>query len=338
MTDREIVLKTLTFKNYSNIIPREIWVLPWAKLNYPNEVSEIIKRYPPSLQHGINPYFEKIPIIKGNPYEIGKYIDEWGCEFVNIQSGVMGQVKNPLVKDEFWEDTDKVHFPEELLTINVDKINEQCEKTDKFTVSGSWVHPFEQLQYIRTTELLYMDFADPPQKMLEFIFKMHDFYCKLLRKWAQTKIDALYIMDDWGSQQNLLINPSLWRKIFKPMYKEYAEIAHNAGKKIFMHSDGNILKIIPDLIDIGIDAINSQVACMGIENLKKFSGKITFWGEIDRQNILPYGSLDDVDREVSSMVSKLWKNGGIIAQCEFGLLAKPENVDRVFKIFMSILK
>ena len=63
-----------------------------------------------------------------------------------------------------------------------------------------------------------------------------------------------------------------------------------------MHSDGNITEIIPDLIEIGIDALNSQLFCMDIEELgKKFRGKITFWGEIDRQNILPNGNRKDIE-------------------------------------------
>ena len=57
-----------------------------------------------------------------------------------------------------------------------------------------------------------------------------------------------------------------------------------------MHSDGNILKIYPQLIELGLDAINSQIFCMGVENLEPFAGKITFWGEMDRQHLLVNGS------------------------------------------------
>ena len=85
-------------------------------------------------------------------------------------------------------------------------------------------------------------------------------------------------MDDWGLQKGLLMNPALWVEIFKPLYKDFIDIAHKNNKKIFMHSDGYILDIIPHLIELGLDAVNSQVFCMGLENLKQFKGKITFWG------------------------------------------------------------
>lgn len=160
---------------------------------------------------------------------------------------------------------------------------------------------------------------------------MHDFYKRLLDTWARTDVDGLFFMDDWGTQLNLLISPDTWKALFMPMYRDYSDIAKKYGKKIFFHSDGNIEKIIPYLIDIGIDAVNSQVFCMGPENLAQYQGKITFWGEVDRQNILPYGNKDDVKAAVKRLYNAFWKNGGAIAQCEFGIGADPENVYTVFE-------
>jgi len=71
---------------------------------------------------------------------------------------------------------------------------------------------------------------------------------------------------------------------------------------------------------------------MGVENLgKQFKGKITFWGEIDRQYVLPYGTADDVINAVRKVKESLYQGGGVIAQCEFGPGAKPENIYLVFK-------
>ncbi|UCE05618.1 MAG: methyltransferase, partial [bacterium] len=149
----------------------------------------------------------------------------------------------------------------------------------------------------------------------------------------------LWFMDDWGAQNSLLISPDQWRKIFKPLYKDYIDIAHQYGKYAFMHSDGYIMDILPDLIELGLDAINSQIFCMGVEELgKKFSGKITFWGEIDRQHLLPYGSLNDIVNAVYSTYENLYQNGGIIGQCEFGIGAKPENVYLVFETWNQLDK
>lgn len=109
-------------------------------------------------------------------------------------------------------------------------------------------------------------------------------------------------------------------------------------KKISLSdSDGYILDIIPDLIEIGIDALNSQIFCMGLEKLEQFRGQITFWGEIDRQNILPFGSSEDVENAVKSVKDHLWKDGGCIAQCDFGVGVNPQNVFNVFETWGKIV-
>jgi hypothetical protein len=144
------------------------------------------------------------------------------------------------------------------------------------------------------------------------------------------------MMDDWGAQHALLINPQTWAEIFKPLYADYIEIAHRHGKKMFMHSDGHITAIYPHLIELGLDALNSQLFCMGVENLAQFAGKITFWGEIDRQYLLPRGTVDEIRDAVESVKETLWRDGGCIAQCEFGAGAKPENVYAVYESWSSL--
>ncbi len=84
-------------------------------------------------------------------------------------------------------------------------------------------------------------------------------------------------------------------------------------------------------MEIGVDALNSQLFCMGIDNLTPFAGRITFWGEMDRQRLLAFADAQEVEDAVRLVHSRLWRNGGCIAQCEFGAGARPENVRRVFE-------
>jgi len=144
---------------------------------------------------------------------------------------------------------------------------------------------------------------------------------------------AVALMDDWGSNTSLLISPALWRAVFKPMYKAYCDAIHAGGKFVFFHSDGNIEAIYGDLIEIGVDALNSQLFCMDIEKLSaNHKGKITFWGEIDRQHVLPYGSTGDVKAAVRRLRKALYDpRGGVIAQCEWGKDNTRENVQAVFE-------
>ena len=331
MTPRELVYRTLEFDNKSWRAPRQLWALPWAENNYPVEYRAIVEDFPADIISPDIAYKEK-GIARGSPYEIGDFTDDWGCRFSNIQRGVHGEVKEAIVPpdDEEWADTGRVHFPVEWLSFDIEDVNRFCASTDKFVLAGCCPRPFEQLQFIRGSQQLFIDLALRPAGLFTFIKKMHRFYCGLLEKWAETNVDALNMMDDWGTQRGLLIHPDTWAEIFKPLYKDYIDIAHSHGKKMFMHSDGHNLAIYPHLIELGLDAFNSQIFCMGTENLAPYKGKITFWGEIDRQHLLPSPNPDDIHRAVAEIHERLWQSGGCIAQCEFGAGARPENVRQVF--------
>ncbi len=265
MTSRELVYKTLNFENPERV-PRQKWVLPWAQYNHPDALNQLNEDYPDDIV-GAPGYNTVKDQSVGDPTEIGESIDAWGCKFLNYQKGIIGEVKEPLVKDEEWKDAGNVHIPREWLTIDPDKVNAFCKNTDKFVMAGAGPRPFEQLQFIRGTENLFIDLMLRPKGLLDFMKEMHAFNCELLLVWAKTDVDALSFMDDWGSQNSLLINPTLWEEFFKPMYKDYIDIAHSHGKKIFMHSDGYILDIYPHLIELGLDAINSQLFCMPMEKI-----------------------------------------------------------------------
>ena len=331
MTSRKLVYKTLEFDNKTDRAPRQLWSLPWAENNYPVEYKAIITDYPSDFISP-NPDYKEKGIAQGNLFENGNSVDDWGCRFTNIMRGIHGEVKEPIVPstDEGWDDTTNIHIPVEKLSFKIEDVNSFCASTDKFVIAACCPRPFEQLQFIRGSELLYMDLSLRPAGLFLFLKKMHQYYCELLEKWAKTDVDALTMMDDWGSQRSLLIHHDTWTEIFKPLYKDYIDIAHRAGKKMFMHSDGHVLAIYPHLIELGLDAFNSQIFCMGAENLAPYKGKITFWGEVDRQHLLPEGTIDDIHKAVTKVHDTLWTDGGCIAQCEFSVGAKPENVRQVF--------
>jgi len=325
MTSREIVKKCLTF-DHPERMPRDVWVLPWAEKKYPAEINKIREEYPSDFGFPVNVYNNSSK-LKGDAYKIGEYIDEWGCVFKNIHEGVIGEIKNPIIENI--DDYESVEPPYELLPENIEearkKVNDFYAASDKFILSGCVPRPWERYQFLRGTENSMMDIMveENAKKLLDII---HQFYMKEVEFWASTDVDAIFIMDDWGAQNQLLIPPSLWKELFKPLYKDYSDLAHQNGKFIFMHSDGNITEIYDDLIDIGIDAINSQIFCMDMDEIaKKAKGKITFWGEIDRQHVLPANDKQIAVDAVRKVEKYLYDPaGGIITQFEIGPGANPE--------------
>ena len=331
---RTLVKQTLTFASPKRI-PRDLWTLPWADIHYPAQLANIRQRFPNDMA-GAPGFLKKKPSTQGDPYQLGVYIDEWNCAFENRQAGLYGEVKNPLVAG--WEDLDKVYPPEACLTIDPEQINAFCKASDRFVTGGCCPRPFERLQFIRGSENLYIDLAEGRTELFTLLDRIHQFYLKELEAWARTDVDGLMFMDDWGAQRALLISPRQWRKIFKPLYKEYIDLAHQHGKFIFMHSDGFTQDIIPDLIELGLDALNAQLFTMNIEDLgARFRGQLTFWGEIDRQQLLSFGTPADIDQAVHRVKDALYSQGGVIAQCEFSAGTRPENVYQVFQSWEDVL-
>jgi uroporphyrinogen decarboxylase len=327
-TSRRLVQRTLEFDAPARI-PRDPWTLAWAGIHYPAELARITQQYPSDM--ATSPAFLRQPLVtQGVDTEIGTFVDEWGCRFTNIQRGVIGEVKTPLI--ETWADLDKVRPPQERLSVDVEQVNAFCRASERFVLAGTCPRPFERMQFLRGSQTLYLDLAEEPPELFALIERVHDSFLREMELWAGSEVDALNMMDDWGAQRSLLISPRQWRRIFKPLYKAYVDIAHAHGKYIFMHSDGHIFDIYPDLIEIGVDAINSQLFCMDIEKIGElYAGEITFWGEIDRQHLLPYATRTEIDAAVRRVHQALYRRGGVIAQCEFGNGARPENVEQVYK-------
>ena len=114
---------------------------------------------------------------------------------------------------------------------------------------------------MRGTENVFLDLADDTPQIRRLIEMIHEFHLEDVRQWARSNVDAVFIMDDWGTNASLLIDPAMWRAVFRPLYKEYCDTIHDAGKFVFMHSDGHTAAIIGDLVEIGVDALNTQLFC-----------------------------------------------------------------------------
>lgn len=333
MNSRERVIKTLRHENPDRA-PRHLWHLPGISMFHADELAAVQEKYPDDIVGAPVRYGEGTR-QKGTPSVVGESTDAWGCGWVVGEPGVVGEVKYPPLTD--WAKLDDYTPPFEILdNADFSRVNEYCANTDKFVLEFTG-NPFERMQYLRGSEVLYMDIAYGLDEVIKLRDMVHAFNMRNLEMLCETDVDGISFMDDWGSQKNLLISPTQWRELFKPLYAEYCQVAHAAGKYTFMHSDGNITAIYPDLIEIGVDAINSQLFCMDIEALgEQFKGQITFWGEIDRQYALPFGTTEDVQAAVRRVRNALDDgSGGVIAQCEWGMDVSREHVETVFETWQE---
>jgi uroporphyrinogen decarboxylase len=329
MKPRERVVSALAFSRPDRA-PRHLWYLPGVELHRSEELARLRARYPEDIA-GPGVSYAVGARASGTPNRKGGYTDEWGCLWEVLEDGVVGEIKHPILAD--WADFDSLVPPREILAANWGAAETTRASSDRFILAGTTVRPFERMQFLRGTENLYMDMAWGDQRFLRLRGLVHEFFLEELSHWAKADVDGISFMDDWGSGRALLVSPAMWREYYKPLYRQYVEIIAGAGKFAFFHSDGNIESIVPDLVEIGVKALNSQLFCMDIEALaRRHRGTISFWGEIDRQRILPFGTPDEVRGAVRRVRAALDDgSGGVFAQCEWGLRDPYQNVAAVFE-------
>ena len=175
---------------------------------------------------------------------------------------------------------------------------------------------FETAWALRGLERLMMDFVENPDlaaAILDIPFRYH---LASARRLVELGVDMIWTGDDIGAQSSMVLSPVMWRRIFKPRLAQFfAELkAINPEVKIAYHSDGLIYPIIPDLIEIGLDVLNPiQPASMDPVRLKRdYGDKLSFWGSIDEQHTLPFGTPAEVRAEVLTRRATLGAGGGLI--------------------------
>jgi len=155
------------------------------------------------------------------------------------------------------------------------------------------------------------------------------------------KVDLTYVAEDMGGQDNLMFSKAHIRRFLLPGMKRMIDLAHQAGAFVFHHNDGNCRPILPDMVELGIDALNPiQWRSKGMDRaaLKQdFGDRIIFHGAVDNQYTLPFGSVAEVRQEVLDNLAILGVGGGyILAPCHnIQPVSPPENIVAMYDTALS---
>ena len=175
---------------------------------------------------------------------------------------------------------------------------------------------FETAWALRGLERLLADLLLDPDLAETILDIPYRYHLAAARKLVELGVDMIWTGDDVGGQTRMLISPGMWRRLLKPRMASFiAELkAINPDVKVAYHSDGFIDPIIGDLVEIGLDVLNPvQPPCVDPAKLaREFGDKLCFWGSIDIQRTLPFGTLQDVRREVLARLETLGRRGGLI--------------------------
>jgi len=224
-----------------------------------------------------------------------------------------GKERHSLGQDGVFADCEDVmeveryHWPD-IRYCNFDKAEKAVEesiKNGQAVVSGSWAPFFHILCDFFGMENYFVKMYTDPAVVVAVTEHVVDFYLRVNEKWfgiIGSRMDAIFFGNDFGSQLDLLISTELFDKYVLPYLRMITEQAKNHGYKIILHSCGAIDRVIPRLIDAGVDAIHpiqAKARGMNAENLAgKYKDKLVFIGGVDTQDLLPFGSPEQVRDEV----------------------------------------
>jgi uroporphyrinogen decarboxylase len=209
-------------------------------------------------------------------------------------------------------------------------LKEQAQYLYEYTdyvvgADGIKVGILQTASQLRGYDKLFLDFALNPEITHVLLDRMSGVINEMYRRYLEVVgpyVQVVVITDDQGTQNSLMISPKMFREFIKPRLKSLIDtIKKTADVKVLMHCDGAILKIIPDLIEIGVDILNPiQPVVKGLEDteaLKEmFGDQICFHGGIDVQQVLPNSTPAEIRQEVKHRIHDLGTSGGyIIAPC-----------------------
>ncbi len=302
----DICIKSIE-RGYPGRIPVNAYILPAAWIKSREALDEIVGRHP--LVFGEQTGSRDYNAVRGT-YVEGEHVDVWGCVWKNVKTGM-----------------------EAIVTGHPAPTREAVRKLNIPQADDDMPHGFMYLRLadIRGFEELMLDFAEEPPELQILIDKVLEYNLSQVRKKLEAingRGNILYFGDDLGMQTGLPISPEKWRKWLKPCYARLFQPIRASGNHVYMHSDGHILEIIPDLVECGISVINPQAGANGLENLAVVcKGKVCIDLDLNRQ-MLPFWKPEDIEAHVRKAVEVLGSpEGGLWLKAEIGEDVPLENVE-----------
>ncbi|MFO1521963.1 MAG: uroporphyrinogen decarboxylase family protein [Kiritimatiellia bacterium] len=252
--------------------------------------------------------------------------------------GWFEEVEDPAKVEDFdWPDPEKYISPAECRAV-VD-----AAPPGRAILGVVWSAHFQDACAAFGMETALMNMVSNPDIFRAVIDRITEFYLKangLFYEATRGKLDAVLIGNDFGSQTGLMLSRELIREFVWPGTRRLVDQAKSHGLKVIHHSCGAIQELIPDLIDLGVDAVHpiQALACgMSAEELRdKFAGRMSFCGGVDAQNLLVRGTPEAVARRVRELAA-LFPTGLIISPSHEAILPDlpPANIEAFFSALHS---
>jgi len=252
-------------------------------------------------------------------------VDEWGVTWSRPEGGHFISTSGPFsgIEEPTLADLDRVEWPDPDDPGRYRGLAERGralhQGTDYAIILGGGVGPVHQCQFMRGYAKWLEDLLLFPEFAEGLMARIVDIWCRITDRVlteAGPYVDVVMYGDDVGTQGGPLLRPELYRRMIKPYHRRMVETVKRHGKPILYHSCGSVYALIPDLIDMGIDALNPvQVTAADMDSgrlKREFGRHMAFWGAINTQEVLPRGTPDEVRAEVRRRIEDLAGGGGYV--------------------------
>jgi uroporphyrinogen decarboxylase len=276
--------------------------------------------------------------------EMGIYYDDWGVGWKKVNYGngtYIEMVHHPLSDDI--QQIDRLSVP----PISPEKYNELSTLIKRFgndhiIIGGISATIFEPSWYLRGQQQFLIDMIENPDFADQLMKIMADYHLQIGKKMVTIGVDIIFLGDDVGTQNAPMISRSMYHKFLTPKYAKIIEELKKINKdlKFAYHCCGHIDHILPELVEAGVDIIQvMQPGSVDFAKVKKqFGKKISFWGGIDVQKLIPNATPKEVVYTVKSALNKLGKNGGYIIGMTHNVQPGPRAIDNTLVAYYAIEK
>lgn len=259
--------------------------------------------------YGVNPQDNRPP-------EANKWWDFWGVGHQQVLESMMPWPRHhPLIDPDQW---DRYHWPDPYDPARLGPTRERAAIVDRSQYLLGVSHRstlFERAwKLVGMDNLLMMMLSEPDGA--DWVFEhILQFQLGIAKQYLDLRPDMATLGDDLGTQRGLLISPGLFRRFLKPRYARITALYREWGILIFFHTDGNILALVDDFLELGIDILNPiQARAIGDLGLlrQKTAGRMALHGGVDTQYTLTLGTPKEVRAEVRQRIYTLGQEGGYI--------------------------
>lgn len=243
----------------------------------------------------------------------------WGIGYKTGSMEHFVQMQHPMENFETIEEFAAFPYPDPAIDFKWDDFKlktQELKSRDLITVASMACTNFEIAWYLRGMDIFMIDMLANPELANYHLDRITEIRCEMARRYAQCEVDILHLGDDVSTQLSMMMSPETWREFLKPRLKKVIDSAKQVNPDIIIdyHGDGNLQKIIPELIEVGVQILNPvQPECMDPVKIKELYGdKLTFRGTIGTQTTLPFGTPEEVEKVCTEMITKVGKGGGLI--------------------------